>query len=126
MNRIYIAGKLNDEACDYIENVRKMIINAEEVRKAGFAVFIPGIDLLCGLVNGNWTYKDYFINSQPWLLVSDGIYVQGKNWKESPGTLKEIQLAKEKRIPIFYQEDNGLKEMIYYFKKRPDWVEPDI
>jgi len=46
MKRVYVAGKLNSDACGYIKNVHRMIIWAEKVRKAGFAVFVPGLDFL--------------------------------------------------------------------------------
>ena len=118
MKRIYIAGKLNDMACDYTKNIHEMIKDAEEVRKAGFSVFIPGIDLLCGIVNGDWTYRDYFDNSQPWLDVSDAIYVRSKNWKSSPGTIREIKRATKQNIPVFFKHKKGLEKMKEYFKEK--------
>jgi hypothetical protein len=113
MKRVYVCGKLNDMACGYIGNLHNMIINAEKVRKAGFSVFIPGIDFLCGLTTGDWKYEDYFQNSQPWLEAADALFVQGDNWKSSKGTLREIKKAKTLRIPIFYDLDK-MKE---YFEK---------
>ena len=50
MKRIYIAGKLNGMACDYIKNVHRMIITSEKVRKAGFAIYVPGVDFLQGVI----------------------------------------------------------------------------
>ncbi len=123
--RIYIAGKLNDDACDYIKNVREMITTAEEVRKEGFAVFIPGLDLLAGLVNGTWNYEDYFDNSQPFLLNSNGVYV-GTNWRTSRGTIREIKIADEGKVPVFFKETNGLKQMKEFFYGHSDWIEPFI
>ena len=114
--KVYIAGKLDDNACNYIKNVHNMVKDAEEVRKSGFSVFVPGIDLICGLINGDWNYKDYFDNSQPWLDVSDAVYVRGKDWNKSNGTLREIKRAEKKDIPIFFKEKNGLEKMITYFK----------
>ena len=109
--KIYVAGKLNDMACDYIKNMHTMIQTAEKVRKSGFAVFVPGIDFLQALVFGNWEYNDYFDNSQPWLLASDGVFLCD-NWEESKGTQREIELAKEYEIPVFYGD---LKELKDYF-----------
>lgn len=125
MPKIYIAGKLSDNECKYIKNVHKMIKNAEKVRKEGFAVFIPGIDLLAGIVIGNWNYNDYFNNSQPWLKISDGMYV-GSNWRKSNGTIREIKNAIEWKIPTFYRECKGIKQMKEFFFGKPDWVEPFI
>jgi len=118
MKRIYIAGKLNDMACDYIKNLHDMIIDAEEVRKAGFSVYVPAIDFLQGATCGDWSYKDYFDNSQPWLDVSDAIYVRSKNWKLSNGTTREIKRGKEKNIPIFFKHKKGLEKMIEHFKEK--------
>jgi len=116
MKRIYVAGKLDDMACNYVKNLYQMIKSSEEVRKAGFAIFVPGIDFLLGVVHGNWKYEDYFNNSQPWLDISDAVFVQGDNWKESKGTKKEIERAREKGIPLFFD----LKVMINYFKDKEE------
>lgn len=99
--RIYIAGKLNGMACDYIKNVNKMIVWSEKVRKEGFAVFVPGIDFLQGVLFGDWEYDDYFSNSQPWLAASHAIFVT-PGWEDSNGTKREMELARRLGIPIFF------------------------
>lgn len=101
MKRCYVAGKLNGMACDYIMNVHNMIMQSEKVRKLGFAVFVPGLDFLQGLVFGNWDYKDYFENSQPWLDASDVVFVT-PGWESSSGTKKEIERAIGQEIPVCY------------------------
>lgn len=100
MKRVYIAGKLNGMACDYIKNVHQMIIWAEKVRKLGFAVFVPGLDFLQGMLFGDWEYTDYFDNSQPWLEVADAIFLV-PGWESSKGTQKEIERATKQGIPVF-------------------------
>lgn len=100
VKRAYVAGALNSDACGYIKNVHNMIIRADEVRKLGYAVFVPGLDFLCGVVLGDWEYKDYFDNSQPWLDVSDCMFVT-PGWEESSGTKREMERAKGKGIPVF-------------------------
>ena len=100
MKRVYVAGKLNDDACGYIVNVHRMIIWAEKVRKLGFAVFVPGLDFLQGIVFGNWEYRDYFDNSQPWLDASDAVFLT-PGWEASKGTIREIERAKSQGIPVF-------------------------
>lgn len=109
MRRAYIAGKLNDDACGYIKNVHRMIVWSEKVRKLGFAVFVPGIDFLQGVVLGDWNYLDYFNNSQPWLDVSDIVFVT-PGWESSSGTKEEIERAMKQGIPICYT----LKELEMY------------
>jgi len=105
MKKIYIAGALNADACQYIKNLHRMILWAHRVRQAGFSVFVPGLDFLSGLVHGNWDYPDYFNNNQVWLEVSDAVYVVS-GWENSEGTKKEIKLAEKLNIPVFYEIDD--------------------
>jgi len=97
---IYIAGKLNADAIGYLFNVHKMMEVAELVRKAGFAVFIPAIDLLQGIKFGYTDYHDYFDNGQEWLKRSDGVFLV-PGWETSKGTKMEIETARSLDIPIF-------------------------
>ena len=98
--RVYCAGKLNDMACDYTKNVSRMCKCAIEVQKCGFAVYVPGIDLLMGLIAGDYEYNDYFDNSQAWLEVSDAVFLT-PGWETSQGTKREIGLAESLGIPVF-------------------------
>ena len=111
MKRIYIAGKLNDDACGYIKNVHRMIKTAREVRRAGFSVYVPGLDFLEGLVDGHFEYEDYFQNSQPWLAASDAVFLV-PGWETSSGTKREIELAGELGIPVF----ENLDQMVENFR----------
>ena len=101
MKRVYIAGKLNDTAVGYVQNVSNMLTWGEKVRKLGFSVFVPALDFLIGLKIGDWGYTDYFENSQPWLDVSDYLFVC-PNSEDSKGTQAEIARAKKLNIPTFY------------------------
>lgn len=103
----YIAGALNDDACEYIQNLHKMIIWAEKIRQLGYAVFIPGTDFLHGLVCGNLNYEDYFENDYPFLKKSDIMFVC-PGWENSKGTAKELRTAKKYNIPVYVGE-TGLK-----------------
>jgi len=113
MYKVYIAGKLNDDAVGYIKNMHQMIYWANEVRKYGFAVYIPGIDFLAGLQCGDWEYEDYFDNSQPFLEICDAIFLV-PGWETSKGTCRELELAKSKNIPIFESEDIDNLWMQFY------------
>jgi hypothetical protein len=106
----YVAGKLNDDAVGYIKNMHNMIKTARELRKLGFAVYVPCNDILEGLVDGNFGYADYFDNSQPWLLSSNFVFLC-EGWQASTGTKRETVLAQENNIPVF-EQINQLKE--YY------------
>ena len=113
MKRVYIAGKLNDDACGYIKNLHRMIEAAREVRRAGFAVYVPGNDFLEGLVAGDFDYSEYFDNSQPWLAASDAVFLT-PGWETSEGTKREIEYARLLNIPVFddlAQMQNSLEEL---------------
>ena len=112
MIRVYVAGKLNADAVGYIQNMHRMIKTAKELRDAGFSVYVPCNDFLEGLVDGGFDYKEYFNNSQPWLSVSNAVFLT-PGWETSSGTAKEIDLANELNIPIF-SELSSMKE---YFNK---------
>lgn len=102
MKRVYVAGKLNDNAIGYINNIRNMCLWAKKVRALGFAVFVPCDDLTELLVCGEYKYDDLFNNSQPWLVVSDFVFVC-PGWETSSGTRREIALAKEHDIPVYFK-----------------------
>ena len=99
MKKVYIAGKLNAGACDYIKNVHAMILAGDQIRRMGHSVFLPCLDLLSGLVMGNMEYEDYFENNIPWLKVADFLYVMPCS-ENSSGTQAEIKIAKLRDIPI--------------------------
>lgn len=104
MKKIYVAGKLNADAVGYIKNIHKMIRTAKVLRNQGFSVYVPCNDFLEGIVDGDFEYEDFFDNSQPWLLSSDAMFLT-PGWETSSGTLKEIKLAREHNIPVFYNID---------------------
>ena len=108
--RVYVAGKLNDLAVDYLFNVHKMMETAEEVRLAGFSVFVPAIDLLMGIKHGYRNYNDYFDNGQPWLMASEAVFLT-PGWESSKGTVKEIDTANKLGIPVF----NRISELLEHF-----------
>lgn len=99
--RVYIAGKLNAPAVMYIKNVHNMIVVGNLVRKRGFSVFVPALDVLIGFLDGQMHYEDYFENNVEWLKVSDYMLVL-PGWEDSEGTQKEIEIAEEHSIPVFF------------------------
>ena len=109
--KVYVAGKLNDDAVGYIKNCHRMIKTAKKLRNWGFAVYVPCIDFLEGIVDGDFNYTDYFDNSQPWLLSSHAVFLT-PGWETSIGTAKEIELAKVNNIPVF----NNIEEIVNYFE----------
>ena len=111
--RVYIAGALNGMACDYIQNLHRMIIWAGKVRKLGCSTFIPGMDFLAGLVYGCWYYEDYFNNNQAWLEVSEAMFVV-PGWEKSEGTHKKIDFALDRHIPVFYALEEVQNWLVSY------------
>jgi hypothetical protein len=115
MKKVYVAGALNADAVGYIKNCHNMIKQAIEIQRLGFAVFVPCLDFLQGLVAGNYEYQDYFNNSQPWLEASDIVYVL-PNSHASKGTQKEILRAEELHISVVY----CMFELIKYADNLPE------
>ena len=72
---------------------------AELVRLAGHAPFVPAIDLMMGIKFGYDNYHDYFDASQAWLKKAD-VVVLVPGWETSPGTKKEIATAHKLGIPV--------------------------
>ena len=111
MKRVYIAGALNDMSVGYIRNMHRMIVFANIVRGRGFAVYVPCVDILQGLVAGDWRYNKYFDNSYSWLQVADAVFVVPKSEK-SKGTMREVEKAKSMGIPVFYK----INKLVKHFK----------
>ena len=106
--KIYVAGPLNAMAVDYLNNVSNMMTEAEHLRRLGFSIYVPAIDLLMGIKFGYTGYNDYFDNSQPWLKASDAVYLC-KGWENSKGTKAEMETAMANGIPVFDDPDQLVK-----------------
>jgi len=106
--RVYIAGALSSKenenrnpskvVTDYIQNVSRMCQRASEVRRLGYYPFVPGLDFLLGVVNGNWEEEDYRGIGMAFLEVCDAVLVTSDSW----GVQQEISRAKELGIPVYY------------------------
>lgn len=115
--KVYIAGALSSKernnrtptqvVVDYLSNVHKMCKVAGEVRKLGYVPFVPALDLLLGVVNGDWTEEDYRGMGIEFLDICDALLVISDSW----GVQQEIEYAKLNCIPIYYslEELNGHK-----------------
>lgn len=111
--KIYIAGPLsskeNDKrnpskvVTDYIQNVSQMCKVASLVRRKGHSPFVPALDLLLGVVVGDWEEEDYRGLSDEFLPVCDAILVIGHSW----GVDREIELAVKLGIKIY----NSIEEI---------------
>lgn len=105
MIRVYVAGKLNDNAVGYLKNVHKMCYWDDQIRRVGdyekYSVFNPCLDLIIGIMQGVYEYKHYFNNNLCWLEVADVVFVC-PGWETSEGTKREIIRADELDIPVVY------------------------
>ncbi len=110
IKRVYIAGLLTprgtwsvNPAIDYLANICHMIRAGIDVFKAGFVPFIPALDALIficlyeGEIITEPMIKRY---SKDWLEICDAVLLT-KGWRQSTGTLAEIEYAKERNIPVF-------------------------
>jgi len=106
--RVYIAGALSSKentkrnpskvVTDYIKNVSAMCQRASELRKRGYYPYVPGMDFLLGIVAGDWEENDYRGIGMAFLEVCDAVLVISDSW----GARKEIERAKELKIPVYY------------------------
>jgi len=107
--RVYIAGALSSRentnrnpsrvVTDYIQNVSRMCQVASQVRHKGHYPYVPGLDFLLGVVVGNWEENDYRGMGMGFLEVCDAVLVISQSW----GVSKEIALANELGIPVYYR-----------------------
>ena len=125
IKRVYCAGLLTprgvwdpNPAIDYLMNARNMIRDGVELLLAGFIPYVPALDFeIFLLLRGNEridekTIKEYSLS---WLEVSDAVLLV-KNWFGSLGVGKEMDLAKERNIPIFV----CIEDIIKYNQKVQD------
>ena len=98
---VYIAGKLNGDACGYIQNVYEMVNYAESIRMIGCSVAIPCNDLLHDMIISGHEYEDYFENNVEIMKRADAVALV-PNWKSSEETKKEIKIAEKLGIPVLY------------------------
>jgi len=100
MKKVYIAGKLRDNAINYVRHCHRMIKTAKQVRDLGCAVYVPCLDLLELLINPDLEFENLFNNSFEWVKVSDAVFLT-PGWETSKGTEMEIELAHKLNIPVF-------------------------
>jgi len=100
---IYVAGPLNAEAVGYLRNVHQMLRFGNMVRWKGHSPYIPSMDLLLGILDGQMNYGDFFDMSQPWLEALAEIRSRPTAlWytAPSPGADQELETACRLRIPV--------------------------
>jgi len=108
--RIYVAGQLSNRetqpddrspstvVIDYIKNVHVMCKVAKMLQTRGYAPYVPALDFLMGVVNGNLGEEDYRGVGIEFLKVCDAVFVISM----SSGVIRELEIAKELGLPVYY------------------------
>lgn len=114
--RVYVAGAISANSCGKVlNNLRKGIQLSSKVFLAGYAPFSPFVDFHFQLVMNdeevkNITTEDYYAYSIAWLEKADAMILT-EGWEKSVGTAKELELAKQLNIPIYYSLDEMLEKL---------------
>jgi nucleoside 2-deoxyribosyltransferase len=110
MIKVYVAGAYSD---DNVLGVLRNIGRGEELAsilfQLGFAPFTPwhDKDFVIRQWRGDFTVDMFYKYSIEWLKVSDCVlivddYEGMRSYKDSRGTMREIEVANELGIPVFY------------------------
>lgn len=104
---VYIAGPYTQG--DLVSNIRNAVEAAERLTMNGFIPFIPHLTMLWDLISKN-DYAFWIEYDNNWLLKCDYLVrLDG----ESPGADKEIALAHEHNIPVYYSIRDLFVETIW-------------
>ena len=116
--RVYIAGALSSKGgvrgdsstvvVKYIQNLSAMCKIASLVRRRGHSPYVPGLDLLMGLVAGDWEEGDYRGMGMGFLEVCDAVLVISDSW----GVQQEIGRADRLHIPVYFSLEDIPNEPI--------------
>ena len=111
MKRVYVAGAYSDDnVLGVLKNIGRGQYWASQLFFKGFAPFTPWHDktFVTDNFDAEFTVDMFYEYSMEWLRVSDAVFVVPnehglKNWQDSKGTLEEIRIAWELKIPVFYK-----------------------
>ena len=105
--KVYISGAITGTS-DYMVRFLK----AEEKREKGGSTAINPAKVNAMLPKST-THEEYMRVSLALMDNSDAVYVL-KNWKRSKGVAIELEYARKKKMPIFYEEED---EILRKFEK---------
>jgi hypothetical protein len=108
--KIYVAGAYSDvNVLRVLKNIGRGQYWSSKLFMEGFAPFVPWFDKEFVIQNWDQDFKvyDFYEYSLEWLKASDAVFIvpnygEMKNWEDSEGVLKEIRVAEENNIPVFY------------------------
>lgn len=103
MIKAYLAGKYRDPTHEGIQrNIAKARDGAALLWQAGYAVLCPHMNT--ALFDGVVDDMRFLDGDIAWLRAAD-VLVLLPGWETSPGTRREIEVAKMMRIPVVTLED---------------------
>jgi len=99
LKKVYVSGPYSASTPWETEiNIMAARIIAAELFRRGYSVFCPHSN--SSHMDGVVDY-DHFIQADlEWVDICDELYVFG-DWKQSPGSYKEVQRAVSKFIPVY-------------------------
>jgi len=113
MKRVYVAGAFSaDNVLEVLSNMRNGMRAATRLFLLGYAPFCPWLGYQYSLMlreNEEVSTDDFYDYSIAWLKVSDMMVVL-PNSNHSRGTQREIAIAKDMGIPIYYDIEEFIKE----------------
>jgi nucleoside 2-deoxyribosyltransferase len=119
MKKVYIAGPYSaPDIISGLENIRRGMRMAARLLQHGVSVFCPWVDHQLFLqLRGNEriSLETIQAHSIAWLKVSDAVLAL-RGWEKSRGTLAEIQVANECKIPVFFNEMDLMTWVTYQDK----------
>lgn len=110
MVKVYVAGPYSDDSViSVLKNIGRGEREAARLFMAGYAVFCPWFDkdFIIKHPEFNFSVRQFLDYSMEWLRVSDVVYIvpnmEGlRSWKDSRGTLDEIDEANRLGIPVVF------------------------
>jgi len=105
--KVYIASPYTDG--DTALNVKMQMDFADKLMDEGFTPFVPLLSHFQHMAHPR-QYDDWLMYAIDWLKSCDVLLRVGG---ESPGAEKEIEIAKQNKIPVFY----GITPLLQHYKK---------
>lgn len=102
----YVAGPYRAETVNgIVENIQRARSVALELWRMGYVVICPHLN--SALMDGAVTDEVFLEGGLELVRRSDFVVLVG-NWRESEGTLAEVELALKLDIPVYVYTDGGL------------------